>query len=398
MKKLVSLCLVCVLLLSCASALAATSKVKPNTYTLPKEGTVLQDIEDRNIKPQTEPTRHDIIPGESPTTGLPWSGTSADYLPMLVQISNPEGSVKYNGKTIKSYGLGERAPWGGQFADIVFEGILTRVGATRITFLFSDSFIDGEPASVGPVRSARIGHVLLRQEWQSGIVYAGGPRKEDNNVGQLFTELGATEQGVIFNILDNKYLEFKYRVDGLKRPDNYNINAVGMRSLIPAEYTSTPRAFLFSDESLYTDGYEFAYTINLDWGDKRSISHFYYDDSNNLYLRYSGGAPYMTFASAENRSLDSQEQMSFSNVIIQRVPYTYVNNDKNMPDMQAAIGRGNADIFIGGRYIPGYWVRKGVNDPTVFYDDKGNELRLTRGKTFIAHFPPESRCTFTGVE
>ena len=43
---------------------------------------------------------------------------------------------------------------------------LYRSGQTRITFLFNDSFAEGQPLSAGPVRSARIGHVLLREEWQ----------------------------------------------------------------------------------------------------------------------------------------------------------------------------------------------------------------------------------------
>ncbi len=394
MKKMVSIALACAIVLSSVGALAA-SKVKPNKYTIPtKNVTVLQDSGDRAITPQQAPAKHGMIAGESPTTGLPWSGS---YLPMIVQISNSTDSVKVNGKTVKAAGIGARAPWGGQYADIVYEGILYRTGATRISFLFSDSFSEGQPTSVGPVRSARIGHVLLRQEWQSGIVFAGGPRREDNNIKELFAKFGADEQGVIFNILDGAYQDYKYRVSGVKAPDNYNIDAVGMRSLIPAEFVSEPRAFLFSDESPYTDGYDFAYSINLDWGDKQYISHFYYDESNNLYYRYSGDAPYMTFAEAEDRSPESQEQLSFSNVIIQRVHYDYVNNNKIMPDMQA-VGQGNADIFIGGRYIPGYWVRTGENEPTIFYDDKGNEILLTRGKTFVAHFPPESRCTFGGVE
>ena len=31
---------------------------------------------------------------------------------------------------------------------------------------------------------------------------------------------------------------------------------------------------------------------------------------------------------------------------------------------------------------------------TIFLDDKGNEIQLTRGKTFIAHFPPESLLSY----
>lgn len=394
MKRIASFLLVVVLLVTgLGSALAAT-KPKGNKYSLPLEGKVLQNIADRGIKPQGDSGRHIMIPGESPTTGLPWAG---DYLPMIVQISNPVGSLKVNGKTVKSAGIGERAPWSGQYADIVFEGILYRTGETRISFLFSDSFAENQPGSVGPVRSARIGHVLLREEWESGFVYAGGPRREDNNIRALFAETGADEKGVLFDMLSGSWKDLKNRVQGVKAPDNYNANLLGLRQQIPATYIATPRPFLFSDESPYTQGYEYASTINLDWGHTNYISHFYYDEAENLYLRYSGDAPYMTYASVEDRSDENQEQMSFANVIIQRVHYDYVNNNKIMPDMQA-IGQGNADIFIGGRYIPGYWVRKSITEPTVFYDDKGSEILLTRGKTFIAHFPPESLLTFTGIE
>ncbi|MCL1854303.1 MAG: DUF3048 domain-containing protein [Clostridia bacterium] len=390
MKKILSIFFACVFLLTSAGAVAATQP-KPNKYSLPKEGTVLQDIADRKIKPKTDPVRHAMIPGESPTTGLPWMG---EYLPMIVQISNPEGSEKVDGKTVKAAGIGQRAPWSGQYADIVFEGILYRDGFTRISFLLSDSLAEGLPTSVGPVRSARIGHVLLREEWESGFIFAGGPRAEDNNIRELFARTGANKKGVLFDLLSGSFKEYKNRVQGVMAPDNYNANPVGMRREIPASYIATPRPFLFSDESPYTDGYDLAYTINLDWGHKTCISHFYYDEMENTYLRFSGGAPYLTFASADDRSMDNKEQMTFSNVIIQRAHYDYVNNNKIMPNMQS-VGQGNADIFIGGRYIPGYWVRKDVDEPTVFYDDQGNEIQLTRGKTFIAHFPPESLCTFT---
>ena len=74
-----------------------------------------------------------------------------------------------------------------------------------------------------------------------------------------------------------------------------------------------------------------------------------------------------------------------------------LSNWQTMPGRQSG-GKGNADIFIGGRYIAGYWVREDTESPTVFYDDQGNELQFTRGKTYIANFPPEALLTFTGVE
>ena len=397
MKKILSIMLAAALLLSTAPALAAKKEKNDagTKYTLDTTGAVvLQNIEDRNITPNAgEIDINPVIEGESPTTGMPYD-TKALYMPMLVQISNPEGSEKVNGKKITSAGIGERAPWGGQYADIVYEGILYRSGQTRITFLFSDSLADGLPTSAGPVRSARIGHVLLREEWQGGIVYAGGPRAEENDIAAMFAELGAGEKGVTFNLLDGKYQDVKYRVKGVKAPDNYNVNVAGIRALVPSTTIATPHPYLFTDVSPYTDGYEMAYNIGVDWGHKRYISSFQYDEANNLYLRYSNGAPYMTFAEAEDRSEENEEQLAFSNVIIQRVGYEYTNNSKIMPVMQS-VGKGNADIFIGGRYIPGYWVRESIESPTVFFDDKGNEIQLTRGKTFIAHFPPESLLTYS---
>ena len=392
MKKILSLALVLALTLAAMPALASDDTGAK--YTMDTKGAViLQNQADRGITPQPgEMDANPVIKGQSPTTGLPYN-TDALYLPMLVQISNPEGNTKVNGKKVTAAGIGERAPWGGQYADIVYEGILYRSGQTRITFMYSDSLADGLPTSAGPVRSARIGHVLLREEWQGGIVYAGGPKAEDNNINKLFRDFGALEKGVIFNLLNNDFLDYKYRVKGVKAPDNYNVDVIGIRSLIPETTVAEPHPFLFADYSPYVDGYETAYQVNLDWGHKRYISHFYYDEADNLYYRFSGDAPYMTFAGAEDRSEANSEQMSFSNVIIQRVEYEYVNNSKIMPDMQS-IGKGNADIFIGGRYIPGYWVRESLESPTVFFDDQGNELVLTRGKTFIGHFPPERLLTY----
>jgi hypothetical protein len=391
-KKWTSLLVVAVLFISMAVPALATMHAD-NNYTLPLTGTVLQNIPDRNVKPKTAPKRNPIIPGESPTTGVSWIGF---YLPMLVQHSNGVGTIKVNGTTVKAAGVGPRAPWGGQYADIVYEGILYKDGATRMTFLFSDSFEEGQPTSFGPIRSARTGHVSLRQEWQAGIVFRGGPKREENNIAEMFAELGASEEGVVFDLETSRTKGFSTRVKGLKNPENLNADIVGLRSLIPTNYSSQPHAFLFADLNPYTDGYDFAYQINLDWGHENYISHFVYDEINNIYCRYSVDAPWVSHVSADDLKDEDAILLTFSNIIVQRVEYTYTENSKIMPNMQS-IGKGNADIFIGGRYIPGYWVRESQDDPTVYYDDKGNEIQLSRGKTFIAHMPPDCLLTFTST-
>lgn len=95
---------------------------------------------------------------------------------------------------------------------------------------------------------------------------------------------------------------------------------------------------------------------------------------------------------AEDRSEENKRELTFSNVIIQRVSYDYpVSRLLPHPTL---CGARNAELFIGGKYIPGYWVRESEAAPTVFLDDRGEEIQLARGKTFIAQFPPESLLTF----
>ncbi len=392
MKKLTCFLVAIVLMLS--AALPALAGVhSDNAFTLPLEGTVLQDVPDRNITPNTPPERNPIIPGESPTTGLSWIGF---YLPMLVQYSNGMADVKVGKKTEELAGVGARAPWGGQYADIVYEAILYRTGNTRMTFVFSDSLDDGNPTSFGPIRSARMSHVSLRQEWQGGLVFRGGPEQADNDIQKELRQSGAYDLGVAFDLETNLTRAYSNRVKGVKAPENLEADIIGLRSLIPSDYVSQPHAFLFADLNPYTDGYDFAYKINLDWGLKSYVSHFLYDEMNNIYYRYSGDVLFQSFASAEDRDEDDMIPLTFSNVIVQRTEYKYASNNKLAPLIQS-VGQGNADIFIGGRYIAGYWIRKSEDDPTVFYDDKGDEIQLTRGKTFIAQLPPDCILTFSPV-
>jgi hypothetical protein len=403
MKKLLSLCCICALLCGSVSA-GAAPKAK---YTLsPKGTTVLQNLPDRAIVPVAGPSRHALIPGESPTTGLPWEG---EYLPMLVHIGNVEGKGKAKGKDVKLAGIGTASPWGIQYADIVYEEILMTGGSTRFAFLFSDSFAQGQPErGVGPVRSTRLGQLLLGEEWQCGLVHAGGywgtQGWGDHPSAKLLEEAGGDGRWVPFDVLQGsaRLRQYRNRVAGVKAPGNLNVDIMALRSLIPASFSSTPRPFLFGDDSPYLQGYASAHTIHLDWGNKSNVSHFQYDEEAQAYLRYCGPgkkeaswAPFSSFAAVDDRSEEHKQLLLFSNVIVQRVSYRQDNSIQLSP---LTIGQGNADIFIGGRYIPGYWVRLSLEDATVFYDDQGRELQLLRGKTFIAHFPPEALCAYVGED
>ena len=347
MKRLLCLLTALVLGLAIPTALAAES--------------TLADTRDRGIEPKGRqadgsfPVNPDI-PGQSPTTGLPWDGF---YMPMLVQIDNDNGGVE------------ERAPWGARYADIVYETPLHQNGATRISFLFSDYI----PDSVGPVRSARVGHVWLREEWDAGFLFYGGQEAKGSNINEEFSKLGATKKGVLFSGIvgtGKPWKKYYSRVKGLPGPHNVDANAAAMQALIPEGHQPPRRPFLFTD-ALPAQGEE-ATAIDIAWKHKNYVCAFEYDDVANLYYRSVRGVPYV--------DKQTGEELSFSNVIIQRTKVTYkTGSDKPITQN---LGHGNADIFMGGRYIPGYWVRTGMDQRTIFFDGQGNELRLQRGTTYIA--------------
>ncbi|HIT69578.1 MAG TPA: DUF3048 domain-containing protein, partial [Candidatus Aphodomonas merdavium] len=86
---------------------------------------------------------NEVPEGKSPTTGLDWEG---EYRPVVVQISNSAEA---------------RPHWNMSAADIVYESLLWGPGHTRYTLVFNDN----HPDYVGAVRSARINHCQIRQEW-----------------------------------------------------------------------------------------------------------------------------------------------------------------------------------------------------------------------------------------
>ncbi len=353
MKKIVSLLLVVALCLTSFAALA--------------QETTLANEKDRKISGVNKAAdgsynENPIIPGESPTTGLPWDDLG-NYQPMLVQISTSEG------------GIGYRAPWGAEFADIIYESPLYRSGVTRMSFLFSDVI----PASAGPVRSARVGHAWLREEWGAGFLFFGSQELKGSSVSAVFRATGADKKGVIFSGIvgsGKPWAMYYNRVPSLKGPDNVDANVRAIRELIPKSHVAVPHPRLFTDE-LPTEG-EDAVEIKIPNEHKDYVSSFKYNAAENKYFRFVKDQPFL------NRNPDTGEtkEVPFSNVIIQRTVVKW-NEGNGLAPITEHVGKGNADIFIGGKYIAGYWERPTSESRTVFLDENGEEIKFQRGKTFI---------------
>ena len=153
MKRII--CLIMILCLAVSVALA--------------DGKKIDGGEERNI--QINPAGDNPVEeGISPTTGRNLAEVKAEapegaaglavtgrYMPIIAQIIN----VKQ--------GIDLWAPLNGSWADVVYQSCLATNGIDRMSFVFSDVI----PDYVGFVRSTRVTHLRLRQEWDCAFVTSG---------------------------------------------------------------------------------------------------------------------------------------------------------------------------------------------------------------------------------
>ena len=401
LKKIISVLLTLALLLGAVTALAEKTSINP--------------LENRNITIH-KAGDNEVEEGVSPTTGRQLSeidvpagalGMAVDgrYRPILVQISNSGG------------GAGDRAPWNGSQADIVYETPLRADGETRMAFLFSDV----QPDYVGPLRSLRMHHIKLRAEWDCPYLYAGSQKFHNTNVedeiSRQFPGLqadGKTPERYRYmydgtaNKAWNKYI---YRCANFFAPHNsigYLTGSGGtkegeggiIQNIYPDDVTPKVRPFKFSEELPEGgDEGEVIYVTHAKFDDTGMSydSVLEYDEDENVYYRYmlmKDGSQvlydeivptYVGREVKENKPVDRYElvhgeAITFSNVIIQFMDVHYWGTQSPDPFVT---GTGNADYFMGGRHYKGVWNRDELTDRTVFYGEDGEEITLLPGKTLI---------------
>ena len=322
----------------------------------------------------------------SPTTGRTLSALpkpegfaglaiTGRYMPMLVQIGNDSG------------GVGDRAPWGITYADIIYESPLTRNEATRMTAVFSDLI----PDSVGYVRSARVGHVWIREEWDGGFLYYGQQEVEGSDVKTEFRRTGASQKGVLFSGTAGgtawKHLYTARK--RLKSPYNMDANVAAMSELIPESHVAPNHAFRFTDAAPEGDSGKYVY---VDWGSgaPKYASRLVYREEWGGYIRNVGEDRSVWYADRDA----AEGAVAFANVIVQFTRVDYNHNSKLEPVVYV-IGEdgmpaeGNADFFMRGVHVQGCWRRESMDSRTVFYGPDGEEIELQRGRTLIIIFPDD---------
>ena len=369
-----ALTLIAALILGVGAAAAASAERVTLPYPLPS-----------TVITARIPPENPVVAGENPLTGELWSGA---YHPILVQTDADPNALPH---------------WGVSSADITYELPLYMDGNTRQLVLYMSEI----PAYAGPVRSARVNMASLREMWDAAWVFAGTQddwirENPSIDVGDFALSLhsdpwpGGRWIFPFLEGLEARYVDlFVRQRDGEHvAPHNLAVLLPGVESLFTSEPAMHP--FRFADGP-QTRGIR-ATEISIDYKTTRPAfeSSYVYDENSGMYFRYREGMPY--------RDGLNGRTCSYANVIVVHTDVRYYNNAKSRPIIRL-IGQGTADIFQSGKWIRGTWVR-GVpsagNPETgeqagetkfldranqasrmVFLDDRGQEIEMQRGPTFI---------------
>lgn len=346
MKKFISLTLVLIIVLSTLVVTASAATTIPNTLT--------RNIQLKGRNADGSFPTNPVIPGESTTTGLPTTNTA--YFPILVQIdNNPAGLPQ----------------WGIASADIMYELPIAGQGMTRLTAFFSDQY----PIEAGPVRSGRVMHVDLREEWDALILHYGKQEDAGSDMREALRDYGVNAKGLAIDGIAQKYENDFPRVKYHKAPHNVSAYVQKLHDdKVAEQYPFKERPFKFTDDTNYGGTPVNEFTV-IHKGNKDFSSTYVYDQNRKAFLRYTLDGPYYDL-------LKPEIMLAYNNVIIQRSKLSW-NGSSSAPLFNDIVGTGAADIFVAGQYIAGAWARNKLNERTVFFDQNGNELALQRGKTWI---------------
>lgn len=296
-------------------------------------------------EPKAEPAAEPAAPATWPLTGeeLPEGKSAERTHPVLV------AKVDNTSSASPQVGLGK--------ADLVFEelveGRMTRLAA----FFYSDL-----PAEVGPVRSMRATDIGIVSPIDGVLVTSGAAQQTKDRLARAGVEF--LEEGV----------------DGFRRdsarPQTYSVMA-DLKTLAKAKKVDSVRPddyFVFGTADELPQGKP-AKAFDVDFGNHTTSWSF----ANGSYVN-------------ENGLAAQGDEFAPTNVLVVRVKVV----DAGYKDLAGSFvpesvfeGKGEAQLFHGGKVVDAEWSKKGRSGPITFKTVDGEELKIPVGKTWVELLPVE---------
>jgi hypothetical protein len=258
-------------------------------------------------------------------------------------------------------------------ADIIIE-LPVEGGLTRLL-----AIISGENQElVGPIRSARSYIVDLAREYNSILVHAGGSpdaletidREGIENLDEIY---GNSEAAAAF-----------WRVPDRPKPHNLYASSDSLRRSAKAlKYdlgTPPPQHPTFKPDTEMTG--ESISDVTIFYANRKSLVRYVFNKEKRVFERYMEEKPHLTAKG---------EQLTGANVIVQYVPYQYIDGDGRLQLIMH--GSGQALVFSDGKVIKGLW-QKNPGGHARYTDLKGKTIALMEGPTWIEVVPKGTRVEY----
>lgn len=255
-------------------------------------------------------------------------------------------------------------------AGVVFEAI-AEGGITRFAALYQDT----KPKLIGPVRSVRPYYVDWMAAFDATIVHIGG------SVNALSEVRNGTYKDAdqFFNP------SYFWRASDRFAPHNLYTTFDNMDKLnrdkgfVSSTFTGFPRK---EDNPPVTPN---ATKIDIDISYALFNVHYDFDKGCNCYERYIAGEKQLDRETGQNAKPKV--------VIAMKVP-TELGMEDGMREQMTTIGTGSAYIFQDGTVTVGTWTKTGRKNQIVFKNDRGEEVKLNRGQTWISVLAPNKDVTW----
>lgn len=287
-------------------------------------------------------------------------------------------------------------------ADIVYEAV-AEGGITRFMGIFYCG-VSASAVNLAPVRSARTYYLDWVSEYNALYNHVGGAGQcSDPTVDERAKALCQIDQ---YGILDMDQFGISYPTC-FRNPDRTGKTVATEHQMVCVanklydiakergwtnknedgeEWGQDFRSWKFNAEQKpkedpaaskiafgFWDGYK---DFNVVWN---------YDKTDNNYKRVMGGVPHNDF--------ETKKQIAAKNVVIQFTQETGpVDEHKHL--LYKTIGSGEALIFKNGEAIEGTWKKAKRTSRTLYYDEKGSEVKFVPGQVWIEIVPAGNKVTY----
>ncbi len=299
-------------------------------------------------------------------TGLPTTAAQANVRPIAVMMPTDKSAQP-------SYGIGN--------ADILYEIMEEGNISRQMAIIPNWQGLN----RIGNIRSCRLYYTYAAKEWDPILIHFGGvaymkgviDAPDMNNLSGTYEYgVGGKAPGA------GNFFRTKDRV----APHNAYISASGIQKACTQQGYSlnlrqgyyNPKHFTFAsgvnDLSAYANAVA-ANTVDLSQVFSYTKSKLVYNAADGQYYKYIHGKPQVDALTGK--------QLTFSNVIVQNTPWQQLDTKGYLAF--SMLGTTQDGYYITkGKAIHVTWKKTTDYQPTVYYDDNGNEIQLNTGKTYIA--------------